>query len=326
MATLKYHLRFYLGIFFLVSLGMPVQAEINAIDIRVLPEAIIYSDYYMLGDIAELDGFDVETIQKLAKVQVGKAPLPGRSHLISRLQIENRLKSQFSKHQLNFIMPKQAMVSRASIKITGKELQKIILAEVKKHYQEYQDVHISIKSRLRDVYIPKGNASYTISRIGETPKIGGNSSWMLKLMLDEKEVRKILIRLKVDVFDDVVVAKDQIRKGEKIEEEDLKTIKKDISRERKGYASSTEYVVGEHARRDIYKNEALDQHLVEKPVIVVKGDHMKIVYKTANLYLANVAMAMKSGRKGDIIPLRTLKSQKTIYATITDAKMAEINL
>ncbi|MBT4265198.1 MAG: flagellar basal body P-ring formation protein FlgA [Deltaproteobacteria bacterium] len=324
MIDLKYHLRLFLGIFFLVSLASSVQADIKTIDIRILPEAIAYGDYYTLGDIAELDGFDIETIQKLAKIQVGKAPLPGRSRLISKSQLQNRIKNRFPEHQLKLIMPKRAMVSRAAIKITGKELKTIILAEVRKQYKKHQDISIKIKTKLRDVYIPKGNASYKISRIGDTLKIGGNSSWMLRLMLDEKEAKKILVRLKVDVFNDVVVAKGRIPKGKKIESDDLVSIKKNISKERKGYESSRNIIVGEHARRDIYKNETLNPHLVEKPVIVIKGDYMSIVYNTPNLYLTNMAMAMKSGRKGDVIPLRTLKSKKTIYAVITDAKRAEI--
>ncbi len=326
MADLKYHHRLFLGIFFLVSLGFPLKADIKTIDIRVLPEAIAYGDYYTLGDIAELDGFDIETIQKLAKVKVGKAPLPGRSHLISKSQLQNRIKNRFANHKLKLIMPKRAMVSRAAIKVTKKELRKIILAEVRKQYHSHKEIHIKIKTRLRDVYIPKGNASYKIERIGDTLRIGGNSSWMLRLMLDEKEAKKILVRLKVDVFNDVVVAKGRIPKGKKIESDDLISIKKNISKERKGYESNPKFIVGEHARRNIYKNEALNPRLVEKPVIVVKGDHMMIVYNTPNLYLTNLAMAMRSGRKGDTIPLRTLKSKKTIYAVITDAKRAEITL
>lgn len=326
MAVLKYHHRLFLGIFFLVSLGFPLKADIKTIDIRVLPEAIAYGDYYTLGDIAEIDGFDIEAIQKLAKVQVGKSPLPGKSHLISKSQLRNRIVNRFAKHKLKLIMPKRAMVSRAAMKITKKELKNIILTEVRKQYQKHKEIRIKIKTKLRDVYIPKGNASYRINRIGNTIKIGGNSSWMLRLMLDEKETKKILVRLKVDVFNDVVVAKGRIPKGKKIESDDLISIKKNISKERKGYKSSRSVIVGEHARRDIYENETLNPHLVEKPVIVVKGDHMRIVYNTPNLYLTNLAMAMKSGRKGDTIPLRTLKSKKTIYAVITDAKKAEITL
>jgi len=326
MISIKYHLYLILTVFFLANFGTSVRADIGAIEIRILPEAIIYGDYYTIGDIAEMDGFDVETIQELAKVQVGKSPIPGRSHYISKAQLQNRIKKRFSKNKLTLVMPKRAMVSRASIKITAKELKKIVMDEVKKRYHEYKDARIHIKSRLRDVFIPKGSASYTIARIGDPVKIGGNSSWMLKLMLDGKLAKKILIRLKVSVYDDVVVAKDRISKGSKIGEADLATIKKDISQERKGYSSTSDIVVGEHARRDIYRNEALDPRLVEKPIIVVKGAHMKVVFRTRNLYLTNQAKAMRSGRKGDVIPLRTLDSKKTVYAVITDAKKAEISL
>jgi len=314
------------GTLWLIILNGSAVADHQTIEVRILPDSVVYGEYYVLGDIAELDGFDVETIQKLAKLQIGKSPIPGRSHLITRGQVENRLRHPVAGNTIKIIHPVKAMVSRAALKISGEQLHQIVLDEVKKHYQGYDDIKIDIRTQLEDVFIPKGNASYRINRIGDSVAIGGYSSWMLSLMLDETEVKKLLIRLKVQVFDQVVVAKDPIAKGSQIEAEHLQQIKKDISKERKGYASDPDLVVGEYARRDIYQNEAVDANLVEKPIIVSKGDQIKIVYRTTSLYLSNLAMAMKDGREGDVIPFRTLDSKKTIYAVIKDPKNAEISL
>ena len=314
------------SVFFLVVFSIQALAEIDEIEIRVLPDSIVYQEYYTLGDIAELDGFDVETIQKIAKIQVGKSPLPGRSYLISRGTIQKKLKGKFSKKKLNLIFPKKPTVNRASLKISATQLQKIILSEIKSHFSNYEDIKVTVKTKLKDVYIPKGKASYKIKRIGKNNNIGGYSSWMLTLMLDQKPAKKVLIRAKVDVFDKVLVAKGVISKGSKIEQEDLVEIKKNISREKIGFQANTDLVVGKHARRNIFENEAIKNSLVEQPIIIEKGMPVRVVYKTRKLMLTNTATAMKSGRRGDVIPVRTLRSKKIVYTVIVDSKNVEVAL
>jgi len=326
MINTKTKKRFLIGIFFLLFFSPETYASIDTIEVRILPESIAYGEYYFLGDIAELDGFDVEAIQKLAKVKMGKSPLAGHSHIISRNQVQNRLKRKYSKIKLKLIIPKRPMISRASLKIGKNQLENIIFSEIQSQFKEFQDIKISVRTRLKDVYIPKGEASYKIKRLGENVKMGGYSSWMLSLLLDKKEVKKLLIRVKVSIFDEVLVAKGKITKGKQIQEEDVVKIKKDISKERKGFKSGQKLIIGKYARRDIYKNESLKKNLVEKPLLIRKGSHIKIIYQTPGIYLTNVAIAMKSGKKGEIIPCRTLKSKKTVYAIVTDAKNVMILL
>lgn len=327
MRLSRHFFRLLIGTIFLVTgVSSTFAIDIDTIEIRVLPESVVYGEYYVLGDIAEMDGFDVELIQKLAKAQIGKSPLPGKSYLLTRGQIENRLRNKAPDHKIKLVMPERPMISRAAIKITKEQLKDVVLAEVKKDFEGYDDINIIVTTKLRDVFIPKGNVSYQVSRVGKSLKIGGYSSWMFTLMLDEKPIKKIVVRIKAQVFDKVVVAKGQIPKGTKIDETDLVTMKKNISQERLGYESTPDLVVGEFARRDIFVNETLNPNLVEQPVIITKGARVKIVYKTSSVYFSNIAIAMKSGRKGDLIPLRTLKSKKTIYAVIKDSKNAEIPL
>jgi flagellar basal body P-ring formation protein FlgA len=326
MAALKHFSIFSFCTFFLTFVSIQAFANTEEIEIRVLPESIVYQEYYTLGDIAELDGFDVETIQKLAKIRIGKSPLPGRSYLISRGTIQRKLKGKFDKNNLKIILPKKPTVSRASLKISSKQLENIVLKEIKGQFQNYEDVKITIKTKLKDIYIPKGKASYKIKRIGKNNKIGGYSSWMLTLMLDQKPAKKVLVRAKVDVFDNVLVAKGVIDKGSKIEKTDLIEVKKDISKEKIGFMAKNQQIVGQHARRDIFENESVRDRLVGRPIVVQKGMPVKVVFKSKNLMLSNTGKAMKSGRKGDVIPVRTLRSKKIVYTVVIDSKNVEVAL
>ena len=135
-----------------------------------------------------------------------------------------------------------------------------------------------------------------------------------------------MVRAKVDVIDEVVVAKDRIPRGEKIAQKDLVKKMRNISQEKTGFSPSNDLVVGQQAKRDINQNEAMKANLVEEPVIVAKGAPIKIFYRSKNIYLTNLGVAMKSAKRGDLIPIRILANRKTIYAIVRDEKMAEVAL
>ena len=151
--------RYVLGILFLLAVSAQARADIGQIEIRILPESVAYGDHYLLEDIAELDGFDVEAIQKLAKVRIGRSPMAGRSVRISLAQIKSHLRRNFPKKKFDIDIPKNAMISRASIKVSKAQIQNIVLREVNKKYKQFEDTKIKITTRLKDVFIPKGKVS-----------------------------------------------------------------------------------------------------------------------------------------------------------------------
>lgn len=310
----------------MLLLPFSLLADINNIEIRVLPESIVYNDTYSLGDIAELDGFDIETIQKLAKVEIGKSPLPGRSLVVSHGGVRRRVNQFSTERELKLILPSKPTISRASIKITDGQLKELALKEITKAHQEYDNVNVTIRSQFRTLYLPKGNVSYEMKRVGKNAKIGGYSTWALSLLSDEKEVKKLYVRAKVEVFDEVFVAKGKIKKGAKISENDLTKITKNISRENPSYQSKKGLLVGKQARRDIQKNESIKNQLVENPILIKKGSPVKLIYKTKNMLLTNIVKALKAGKKGDIIPVRPTKGRRTIYAVVIDENNVEVAL
>ena len=161
---------------------------------------------------------------------------------------------------------------------------------------------------------------------GNAFQIGGNSTWTLKLLVDGIEIKKLFVRAKIEVFDEVFVAKSGIGKGDKIEEADLKYIKKNISRERVGYQTESKLIVGQQAKRSIQKNESVRKTLVEQPVLVRKGAPVTLVYKTKNVHFTNIVKALKEGKKGEIIPVRPLTGKRTIYAVVIDENNVRVAL
>lgn len=303
-----------------------LSADIDSIEVRVLPESIVYNEYYNLGDIAELDGFDIETIQALAKLQIGKSPLPGRSYRVSQGILQRKIEQFTTDRKIKIVMSSKPIVSRASVKIDDQQIRQLVIKEINTYYSNYDQVEIEIRTKLKDVYLPKGQISYEVSRIGKSIKIGGISTWKFKLLVDGVEFKKLFVRAKISVFDDVVVAKSRIPRGEKIQKADVRTIKKNISKEHVGYKSEPRLLVGQKAQRDIGKNETVKKQYVDDPILIKKGSPIKLVYKTKNLLLTNIVKALKSGKKGDVIPVRPLQGDRTIYAIVMDENSVKVAL
>ena len=301
-------------------------ADLKEIEVHVLPESVVYNANYQLGDIAELDGFDIDLIQQIAKLEIGKSPLPGRSIILSKSLIRSKLRNNFKNINFKIDLPRKAMISLASIKVSKNQIASIIRSEIKRKYQDFDDIKIMIKTQLKDLYLPKGVTFYTMAPLRKYQKIGGNSTWKINFVVNQKVARQILVMVKIDVTDEVIVAKDQIRKGSFIKQSDLIKVRKNISKKRWDNKKSASFGVGQIARRDISQNEEVKQYLVEKPKIVSRGDRIQLTYKSKSVTFTNVVVAMRSGSKGDMIPVKTVKNKKTIYAVVVDAKHVEVTL
>ena len=310
-----------------LSLSSTVLANgIDTIEIRILKDITVTGDDYRLGDIAELDGFNIEKISELAKIRMGRSPRPGKSVPLTSSVVKSRLNRVLRPAQYKLIMPKRSYLSRDHQLITATEITAKINETIKALYTDYDEVRINIRSSIKDQYLPTGETSFKIARVGKADRLGGHTSWKVQLMHEGREYRSMMVRAKVDVIDEVVVAKDYIPRGNKIAEVDLIKRKKNISQEKLGFKPKGDMVVGQQAKRDINRNEAMKANLVEEPVIVDKGATIRIFYRSANIYLTNIGVAMKSAKRGDLIPVRTISNRKTIYAIVRDQNMAEVAL
>ena len=313
----------------IICLSLSFSAFANGIDtieVRILKEIKVTGADYRLGEIAELDGFNIEKISELAKIRMGRSPLPGKSVPLTSSIVKSRLNRVLRPAQYKLIMPKQSYLSRDHKLVTAKEIKGKLHEIINDLYKGYDEVRVNIRSRIKDQYLPVGETSFKIARVGKADRLGGHTSWKVKLMHDGKEYKTLMIRAKVDVIDEVVVAKGRITRGDKIVEGDLIKRKKNISQEKLGFKPKGDIVVGQQAKRDINANEAMKANLVEEPVIVDKGATIKIFYRSENIYLTNIGVAMKSAKRGDLIPVRTVSNRKTIYAIVRDQNMAEVAL
>ena len=316
-------------LFSLLLMSLPVLAVSKGkrAEIRINPEAIVNKEQFKLEEIATITGDDPIFVQKLSQSLMGRSPLPGRSLRLSAGIIKSRLARFYKNNRIELIVPPKALVSRAALKIDQKEIKKLVKDEVLKEFQSYLGVEVTIKSAVRDIFIPKGEPSFKIERVSSNNRHnGGYISWNFEIFVDGKRAKQFWVRTKVTIIEVALAAKHFIKRGTKITANDLLEIKKDVSRDTKGSRLHKDDLIGKVARRDIFVNEPLDINLFDSPFVIKEGSYVQLIYKNKNLFLSNSVQAMKSGRLGEIIPVKTMKNKKIIYAEVLNENRVQILL
>ena len=318
--------RFLMGILFPIINHVYAEENRSQILIKIANESIVHQNYFTLGEIAEFNGFDVKLIQSLSEVRLGRSPLPGKSNLVHEKTIRSRLPYKLKKAAITFIIPEDSIVSRASVKVTKDQIKDIVLSQVHKNFEANAKIKIKFQSKIKDLYLPQGEVSYHIKKIGNVQKRGGYISWEINFKIDEEDLKKLIVRTKVSWVQDVYLAKKKIKRGEKITFNKLKIASKDTSGQKVGELIDMKSLVGKHARRDILPGELIKKNLLESPILIKEGKQVVLIYKTNNLELQTVAKVLKSGRLGQIIPVRNIASKKIIRARVMDSSSVEVVL
>ena len=121
------------GLMLLGLLALPAAAQqdsmdaMESVEVRVLPQAEVVGAEFTLGEVAEFDGFDLETLKKLSRVSLGRSPLPGRSLVLSVSFLASRLAEVVPPERLRLHVPPGAQVMRATQRISGREVAEQVL-------------------------------------------------------------------------------------------------------------------------------------------------------------------------------------------------------
>lgn len=301
---------------------------IQEIDIRILPETEVFAAEFTLGEIAEMDSFDLEALQRLSRVRIGTSPLPGRSIRLSESLIRSRLAAAGSHPKVKLYVPRGAKVVRAGQIVSGKEIARIVLAQAEKDAKPggKDELLQEIVRMPVDVVLPKGGLSWRVKLMGNHLVSGGTRIYSVQALVDGGVVWKSAVRVRQKIYSEVVVAKRPIRRNRKISRADVQMVRKNISANRADpYLTSFNQVVGRLTKRPVGKGESLHAGMLHKPADVAEGGRVTVVYQSGTLYLTVPGVAMVQGRAGQFIPVRNLETGRIVHGILQADETVRVN-
>jgi len=307
--------------------GWAQNADTGKIEVRVLANPEVYGETYTLGEIAELDGFDIKLLKELSAIEIGRSPLPGRTMRLNDGMIRSRLRRAVEDQRLALSVPEVAEVRRAAMHVAGEEIEELVLTRAAAGTDADADqLRQELRGTIPDVLLPKGDLEWQVSPVGRNISATGERSYLVVARVNGQDAWRTTVRLKQKVYHEVVVAVRPIRRNQTIAAEDVKLLRKPLAEtSASGAVTSLDQALGKQARRPVGPNEILTSDMVLQPHAVEEGGRVRVVYRAPGILLEVFAVSMVHGRIGDFIPVKNLQSGKIVYGIIEEGGTVRVN-
>jgi flagella basal body P-ring formation protein FlgA len=301
--------------------------DLKAIEVRVLPYSEVQGNTFTLGEVSELDGFDLDAVRALSKVSLGPSPRPGQSLVLSEPLLRSRLVRSTGLEDVHLAVPEGAQVVRASQTIAGRDIGAKVLAVAAQDAEVARNnLKQDLLSPLPDVVLPKGEVTWEVQPLGRYLATGGARTFTVTAQVNGREAWRGIARVAQSVYQTVVVARRPIHRDQIIQQAEVALERKDVSRvKEEAFLTSLEQVVGKRASRPIGEDEWLHAGMVSAPMDIAAGGRVRMIFQTPLLLVQTPGVALAPGKVGDFIPVRNLQSGKIVYGIVQSEDTIKVN-
>lgn len=183
------------------------------------------------------------------------------------------------------------------------------------HYQNQAEkvvINVSTLDKRLRLENCTGALSFTLRDAAGT---GGAVS--LKAQCQGAKPWSLYMAARVALHHRVLVASHSMSRGELLRANNIETVLMDTSTLRGGYLTESDNAIGKQLRRSVQRLEPLRQGLLEAPIVVKRGDEVRLIVSSGTITVAAKATALASGRVGERIRVRNSSSKRIISAHVT---------
>jgi flagella basal body P-ring formation protein FlgA len=130
---------------------------------------------------------------------------------------------------------------------------------------------------------------------------------------------KVKVTVETTIFVPAVYAQTVIERGDTISAGQLKVEDLDISKARRGFFHDIDEVTGQGAKRRLRANQLISPNLLAKPLLVRRGQQVKMIANHGGIAAATLGEALEHGEQGEVIRVKNLRSEKIVEARVIEA-------
>jgi len=165
---------------------------------------------------------------------------------------------------------------------------------------------------------------YQVKFLGR-PGLGFNTV-ILVFFKDGKEAFRVRLWGYVESNVSVAVVAKPLEKGEVITKNHLVFQKKPLSRLPKDVVLEEKEALGKEVRTSLKPNVVLRKSFLNEPLLVKRGQEVLIIGKGRGFLVKTKGKALQDGRKGEVIKVRNLTSNKEVLGRVISTNEIEVML
>ena len=313
--------------------------------IRVWPTAVTTGDRVHLADVAELQGLDIETRERLSALEVGSAPEAGGSKYISLDAVRAALRdSGFNLADIRVQGASQCAVSRPGNRVTDPQIRadsatrKAALMAVGTAAVEGPGKTDTLRQTVIDFINQElqrygGAAEVTFDRTSDqvlelsgpefhfqVRRRGGGPLGITPLEIDvfsgEKMVQTVPLVVQVRLNRGLLTARRAINQDARIRAEDVDVTVVTLTRLDQPGMDDVTAVIGQRAKRFIPVGMKIAADMLESVPLVRRGELVTLEAAVGGISVVTAAKADADGRLNEVIRVRGLEGRREEFDAI----------
>lgn len=262
-----------------------------------------------LGDLSELSGGAIE----FAELELGAAPLPGASRRLSGSEILARLREAgLDERAVRYQIPSSVRVRRSAQTLDPRRLEDAVRAALEHELREGE--RLSAVETPSGIFLPLGR--YTLSVGPLERQSGGRARVEVAVDQEDGTVLQLPVNLRLSASGFVVVARQAIPAGKLLEPADVAVERRPSTGIPRGALADPEEAIGKRARIALDPGKVLDHRALESPMLVRRGDPVRIVVDHPGMRLSTVGRALENAAAGSVVRVINPSSGRELAAEV----------
>ncbi|MFB3926681.1 MAG: flagellar basal body P-ring formation chaperone FlgA [Syntrophales bacterium] len=209
--------------------------------------------------------------------------------------------------------------------ITDSDIKAIVQGYIEKNMPwPKESVRVEFLSSPGDLEVSGSRVSWSVEG-RHNENFAGNSVFRVKFYDRGTFVKEAAVKTRIEVLTDVLVSTRALSRDTEISGDDIKVVKKWLAQIPDRTISDPEYVVGKTLSTDIRPNTEITKGMLKNLVLVRKGKPVRILLESGPMVITTIGLTEDDGGRGDIIRVRNISSNKTIYARVLDQTSVRVD-
>lgn len=136
----------------------------------------------------------------------------------------------------------------------------------------------------------------------------------------------IYVTARIDVYGPVLVAKQPLARGSRLEAGQLERVERNLADLPYGYYADAGAVAGMVTKRTIATATVITPSMLQQPRLVKRGQRVSVVAESGPLKIRASGKALGDGRSGDLVRVRTDGSQRVVDGVVVSEGVVKVTL
>lgn len=136
----------------------------------------------------------------------------------------------------------------------------------------------------------------------------------------------IYVSARIDVFGPVLVTRQPLPRGTRIEAQDLELVERNLSHLPYGYYTDSQPIAGQLAKRTIAAATVITPPMLLEPSLVKRGERVSVIAERGPLQIRTSGKALRDGKSGELIQIRAEGSQRIVDGVVVGQGVVKVTL